>query len=285
MGLWYARLLSRSLPIAKINSFLSTKIHFENMQRIKSMPFFSGSGSLNTSRGVVNRLTSSGSSYSGSKSNVKKKSVLLNSHPQTRRVEIEEDDAVEVFAADRQNNYYSVQKKLHRRTSSGVSALDNTDHNRKGSGILAARRDIEMDDDVFAAGCKLLLAAARGDLNMVRRLLQDQNNNITVNFRDYDRRTALHVAASEGHLHMVKCLVEEFDCMINRSDRWGGSPLDDAHRHRNMDVVLYLRSRGAQTGTTDLSVALISAAANGGESISTSWIFKIFNSLCYWKKP
>lgn len=241
------------------------------------MPFFNP-GSPNSSRGVVSKLLgNSGGSNSGSKSTaVKKKSILLNSQPQTRRVEIEEDDALEVFGAEGQNNYYSTQKKLHKRTSSGVAALDNTDHNRKGSGILAARRDIEMDDDVFAAGCKLLLAAARGDLNMVRRLLLHPNNSITVNFRDYDRRTALHVAASEGHLPMVKCLIEEFDCMINRSDRWGGSPLDDAHRHRNMDVVLYLRSRGAQTGTTDLSVALISAAANGGEDMLISPFFQFF---------
>jgi hypothetical protein len=68
-----------------------------------------------------------------------------------------------------------------------VAALDNTDHNRKGSGILAARRDIEMDDgrDIRRG----MQAFARGDLNTVRRLLLNPNNGITVNFPDYDRRT------------------------------------------------------------------------------------------------
>ena len=47
-----------------------------------------------------------------------------------------------------------------------------------------------------------------------------------VNFRDYDRRTALHVAASEGHLDVVKYLVR-LGANVNRSDRWGGSPLDE----------------------------------------------------------
>jgi ankyrin repeat protein len=83
------------------------------------------------------------------------------------------------------------------------------------------------------------------------------------NFRDYDRRTALHVAASEGHLDICKFLVNEKGVRINRSDRWGGSPLDDAHRHRQEDVVKFLREHGATTGSLDQTTNLISAAAEG----------------------
>jgi hypothetical protein len=83
------------------------------------------------------------------------------------------------------------------------------------------------------------------------------------NFRDYDRRTALHVAASEGHLDICKFLVEEKHIRINRSDRWGGSPLDDAHRHRQEDVVKFLREHGATTGSLDQTTNLIAAAAEG----------------------
>ncbi len=81
--------------------------------------------------------------------------------------------------------------------------------------------------------------------------------------RDYDRRTALHVAASEGKLHIVKLLVEKYNSPINRSDRWGGSPLDDAHRHRHEDVATYLRKKGASTGSTDQTTNLITAAVTG----------------------
>lgn len=80
-------------------------------------------------------------------------------------------------------------------------------------------------------------------------------------FQD-DRRTALHVAASEGHLAVVKFMFEK-GAKINRSDRWGGSPLDDAHRHQQTDVIQYLRSKGGSTGSVNQTVNFITAAAAG----------------------
>lgn len=248
------------------------------MNRIKSSPFFGGSNHapkdqqvtsnsqpnpirVANTAGVMNR---SSSSASKSILNIMRKPSL---QPQTKRVEIQEEDTLDIFS----ENYAPppeqnvIPSNGHKKTSSVASFdLDNTGHYRKGGGVLASRRDIGMNDEEFAAGCKLLLAAARGDIDMVRRLLST-NNKITVDFRDYDRRTALHVAASEGHLPMVKYLVEELKCTISRSDRWGGSPLDDAHRHRHAEIVQYLRSRGAIPGTTDMTVALITAAADGGK--------------------
>ena len=58
-------------------------------------------------------------------------------------------------------------------------------------------------------------------------------------------------------------MVEKYNAPINRSDRWGGSPLDDAHRHRHSEVVAYLRSHGASTGSTDQTTNLITAAVTG----------------------
>lgn len=112
-----------------------------------------------------------------------------------------------------------------------------------------------------AAGCNLLQAAARGDIPAVKLLLESRRTQI--NFRDYDRRTALHVAASEGHLSVCKFLIEECGAAVNRSDRWGGSPLDDAHRHRHRSVVEYLRKVGAATGSGNRLTNLIKAAADG----------------------
>jgi len=141
------------------------------------------------------------------------------------------------------------------------SYLDDTVHLIKGRGILASKKDVSVDPDEFAEGCKLLQAAALGNLPNVIALLTLQPNHI--NFRDYDRRTALHVAASEGKLKIVMTLIEKYDSPINRSDRWGGSALDDAHRHRHLDVIQYLRSKGASTGSTDHTTNLITAAATG----------------------
>ena len=48
---------------------------------------------------------------------------------------------------------------------------------------------------------------------------------INVNFCDYDKRTPLHLAASEGHTEMVELLLQR-GAKLN-SDRWGQSPLDE----------------------------------------------------------
>ena len=109
-------------------------------------------------------------------------------------------------------------------------------------------------------GCTLLQLCAIGNLPTVINYITQTYPH--VNFRDYDRRTALHVAASEGHLDVVKLLIAP-GAKINRSDRWGGSPLDDAHRHRHLVVARYLRSKGATTGSVNLTNNLISAAAAG----------------------
>jgi serine/threonine protein kinase len=77
-----------------------------------------------------------------------------------------------------------------------------------------------------------------------------------------DRRTALHISASEGHMVVVEFLVEK-GAKINRSDRWGGSPLDDAHRHQQSHIVKFLRAKGATTGSVNQTVNFITAAAGG----------------------
>lgn len=146
--------------------------------------------------------------------------------------------------------------------------LSTTEHYYAGTGILADRRDLQLDADTFAAGCQLLQASALGDLQLVQQRLQKTH----VNFRDYDRRTALHVAASEGHLHVVRHLVEQCHARIQRSDRWGGSPLDDAHRQGHRHVARYLREKGAVTGSLNQATQFIKAAATGDVEEIQFWL-------------
>ncbi len=49
-----------------------------------------------------------------------------------------------------------------------------------------------------------------------------------------------HVASSEGNIVAVQLLVGA-GARLNCSDRWGGSPLDDALRHQHYKVAAYLR--------------------------------------------
>jgi ankyrin repeat protein len=142
---------------------------------------------------------------------------------------------------------------------SQYSDLNGTDHTADNGG-LASRKDINMPANEFAEGCKLLQAAALGSKVTMEVILEKRPR--FVDFRDYDRRTAMHVAASEGHLEVCKFLVER-GARINRSDRWGGSPLDDASRHRQKEVIQYLRSLGATTGSASRATNFIKAAAEG----------------------
>ncbi|RCN26060.1 glutaminase [Ancylostoma caninum] len=50
----------------------------------------------------------------------------------------------------------------------------------------------------------LLFAAKNGDFEVVRRMYLQGTN---LEMADYDGRTALHVAAAEGHMHLVKFFV------------------------------------------------------------------------------
>lgn len=91
-------------------------------------------------------------------------------------------------------------------------------------------------------------AAARGDLERLRSLTAP--GGVPVNQGDYDQRTALHLAASEGLLETVKFLVLEAGARVDVVDRWGGTPLDDAIRHGHYQVFTFLLGHGAKTGRT-----------------------------------
>ncbi|XP_037101155.1 glutaminase kidney isoform, mitochondrial-like [Syngnathus acus] len=73
----------------------------------------------------------------------------------------------------------------------------------------------------------LMFAAYSGDVSALRRFAL---STLDMNQRDYDSRTALHVAASEGHIEAVIFLTDE--CKVNPyiKDRWGNTPLDDARQ-------------------------------------------------------
>ena len=74
----------------------------------------------------------------------------------------------------------------------------------------------------------LLTAASIGDLNTIIILY---SQGLDLNSYDYDKRTALHLACSEGHLHIVKYLIKK-NVDKTCSDRWNNKPIDDINRYK-----------------------------------------------------
>ena len=95
-------------------------------------------------------------------------------------------------------------------------------------------------------------AGAEGNLDQLRRLI---SNHCNPDEADYDARTAMHLAASNGHLESVKFLISSW-AVPNPVVRWGGTPLSDAIRHNHADVQKYLAEVGGVIGATDLGGVL-----------------------------
>ena len=86
---------------------------------------------------------------------------------------------------------------------------------------------------------KLISAASEGNLEYIKKL----KDSIDFNKADYDGRTALHLAAAEGHINIVEYLLEE-GVNAEVKDRWGNTPYHEANKmssdetHKNICVML-----------------------------------------------
>ncbi|MFF4159268.1 glutaminase A [Streptomyces sp. NPDC001678] len=107
-----------------------------------------------------------------------------------------------------------------------------------GSGPETGKRDprLKRHQSVTEGIVGLCFAASRGDVNEIRRLAAC---NVPLGAADYDGRTALHLAAAEGHRDTVEYLLSK-GVDPRPVDRWGGTPLDDAERsgHRELARLL-----------------------------------------------
>ncbi len=58
---------------------------------------------------------------------------------------------------------------------------------------------------------------------------------------DYDGRTALHLAAAEGHIRCVRFLLEECRVRSDCKDRWGQTPLTEAILFKHTKVASLIK--------------------------------------------
>jgi glutaminase len=98
----------------------------------------------------------------------------------------------------------------------------------------------------FGGITALCWAAYGDDVAEMRRLVA---MGIDPASHDYDRRTALHIAASEGKLNALRYLLA-LGVNINPIDRWGKTPLDDADMQGHQGAVSMLSEHGGQRQST-----------------------------------
>ncbi|CAN1827547.1 Potassium channel SKOR [Linum perenne] len=124
-------------------------------------------------------------------------------------------------------------------------------HDRVASLLVGKGASLNIED----AGSFLCTSVARGDSDFLKRILA---NGVDPNSKDYDHRTPLHVAASEGLFLMAKLLVEAGASVFTK-DRWGNTPLDEGRRCGNKNLIKLLE----EAKTTQLAEMPDSSSSQG----------------------
>lgn len=106
-------------------------------------------------------------------------------------------------------------------------------------GAVMPRQVFDSEPDlVRLKGLELIDHCASGELEKVKSVL---DFGADVNFRDYDSRTALHLACAEGCLDVVELLLQNGAETLAR-DRWDSTPYDEASKGGFRDILEELRS-------------------------------------------
>jgi len=87
------------------------------------------------------------------------------------------------------------------------------------------------------------------DIPNVKRMLKLQVN---VNMIDYDKRTPLHVAASNNYIELTKLLLDQKGLNINPIDAFEQTPLKDAQNNGFTEMVKLLHEHGGVVVHPDL---------------------------------
>ncbi|MBL4652700.1 MAG: glutaminase A [Flavobacteriales bacterium] len=88
----------------------------------------------------------------------------------------------------------------------------------------------------------LVYAASFGDIDEIKKI---EARGIDLNSSDYDGRTALHLAVSEGQTEVVEYLLLR-NVNVQAKDRWGGTPMEDAKRSNHSNIYTLLEQHIAK---------------------------------------
>ena len=116
----------------------------------------------------------------------------------------------------------------------------------------------------------LLCAAAKdGNISALEAL---QGAGVGFGSPDFDGRTALHVACSEGHTHAV-CYLLKHGSLVHAKDRYGITPLEDAINFNKHEIITIIMKTGGhlKMHPYKLGIELCLAAAKGNSETLVSF--------------
>jgi urea transporter len=98
---------------------------------------------------------------------------------------------------------------------------------------------ININENLFPALFSMI--SSEEDIKVMTNFLKEYSNLNIFKCVDYDFRSALHVAAAKGQFETIRFLSEQcsnsdFARAMNREDRWGLSPLDEASRNGHFHI-------------------------------------------------
>jgi ankyrin repeat protein len=142
--------------------------------------------------------------------------------------------------------------------------MENT---RQQAATMLSRANAASNNVSFDGSSALLKAATVGQILVVRELLDQPG--IDIDWRDpvSQGRTALHCACKNGHLEVVKLLVDH-GASIEATDNNGMTPLLEAAGAMSLDVVRFMEGKGSDINVVAADGRTILHVSAAGNSVS-----------------
>ena len=145
---------------------------------------------------------------------------------------------IAVYSPKLDKNYNSKKSQIFLSNFVKLFGYDSIDH-IYGAGIISKLgMKSSLGGNKEDASMNLLYFSKQNKIRDIRKWVAKGGD---INFRDYDHRTALHMAANFGNFEIVKYLVFH-GAQVNAKDRFNNTPIDEAREWGYNDIVEFMEN-------------------------------------------